>query len=636
MNSLNSIKARKSFASYSLILLIIFMAFSCGPSDPNTVHIDPDNKTHRDLGEVTRLKAQAGKKSIILHAGSQFGLGSHEIKVKGGDSFKSTLFLTHGASDFNLSASSSWGTYYMNSFIEQADQDWQEVNLFLQVPDSIKNGSLTFYLHYFGQDTIFADNHTITRNPSINFQEELPDYIYFPLTVALLKELNIFLEIPTAKEFREKITLPICKKVFSHYGVPFEDYLKYLENKPINRDALGNYLTNKRQHTLNLTQSPIYEGIAGYSDQIIYTSGERVKIITTVNYPYRASLFKLKPGYQEEEIEDLGMQSSGEFSFSTLDREEGFYGVRLTTRKDTFKIPLIVNDHELGEVIILAPVTTWHAYNDYDGKSFYRNKIDSLPVYHLSTNRPLVSVDFDSVWLGHDFYILQNIYRYFDEHYHVKIYPDYYLQAYPELFEPSKTIVVAQHCEYFSPEMFSQLEQLKKTRNIISMGGNQCYYKITWNADFTIIENRKDETLHHNTMMIGGLWRSNFTTESRLWGVAYTDAGYASYHPYQLEEANHWILPNLEDLEKGIVFGSKGIDGRGLSGDETDKMDSSSPAGTVLIAKGLNSDGGGGEIVLIERDNAATLSTGSIASGSGLYVDDLFTKIVANFMHKYH
>ena len=66
----------------------------------------------------------------------------------------------------------------------------------------------------------------------------------------------------------------------------------------------------------------------------------------------------------------------------------------------------------------------------------------------------------------------------------------------------------------------------------------------------------------------------------------------------------------------------------GASGHETDKITSNSPAGTVLLAKGLNPDDGGAEMV--HHDTAsggAVFSVGSIIWPASLMVDDGVSQI---------
>ena len=89
------------------------------------------------------------------------------------------------------------------------------------------------------------------------------------------------------------------------------------------------------------------------------------------------------------------------------------------------------------------------------------------------------------------------------------------------------------------------------------------------------------------------------------------------------------------NVKQGDEFGKKGLDGRGISGDELDFINPFSPQDVVLLAKGINNNNNGGDFVIIENKQSAILSTSSIASGSGLGIDTVFTKMISNFMEKY-
>ena len=74
----------------------------------------------------------------------------------------------------------------------------------------------------------------------------------------------------------------------------------------------------------------------------------------------------------------------------------------------------------------------------------------------------------------------------------------------------------------------------------------------------------------------------------------------------------------------------------GASGHETDKMSANSPANTMLLAKGLNPDDGGAEIVYHETDSGgAVFSVGSISYPSALPVDTNIQIITRNVLNRF-
>ena len=74
----------------------------------------------------------------------------------------------------------------------------------------------------------------------------------------------------------------------------------------------------------------------------------------------------------------------------------------------------------------------------------------------------------------------------------------------------------------------------------------------------------------------------------------------------------------------------------GASGHETDKMTASSPKNAVLLAKGLNPDEGGAEIVYHQTQSGGEVfSVGSISYPSSLPVDENLSRITANVLERF-
>lgn len=74
----------------------------------------------------------------------------------------------------------------------------------------------------------------------------------------------------------------------------------------------------------------------------------------------------------------------------------------------------------------------------------------------------------------------------------------------------------------------------------------------------------------------------------------------------------------------------------GASGHETDKVSRSSPPNVQMLAKGVNPDNGGAEIVLFDTpSNGAVFSVGSIAWNSSILVDDAVARITANVLRTF-
>ena len=93
------------------------------------------------------------------------------------------------------------------------------------------------------------------------------------------------------------------------------------------------------------------------------------------------------------------------------------------------------------------------------------------------------------------------------------------------------------------------------------------------------------------------------------------------------------VLQGL-DSATGDTFGEKSLHQRvpgGASGHETDKMSAHSPAGTKLLARGLNPESGGAEIVHFTCDSGGEVfSVGSICWNASILVDDAVSQITKN------
>ena len=127
-------------------------------------------------------------------------------------------------------------------------------------------------------------------------------------------------------------------------------------------------------------------------------------------------------------------------------------------------------------------------------------------------------------------------------------------------------------------------------------------------------------------------------SEANLLGVVYDDKGIMTAAPYRVIDASHWIFEGT-GLKEGDVFGRKSQHQRipgGASGHETDKISPSSPANTKLLARGMNPDDGGGEIVIHEPSGGgAVFSVGSICWPSSVLVDEDVSKITANVVGRF-
>ena len=108
--------------------------------------------------------------------------------------------------------------------------------------------------------------------------------------------------------------------------------------------------------------------------------------------------------------------------------------------------------------------------------------------------------------------------------------------------------------------------------------------------------------------------------------------------PYEVLEPDHWIFGGT-GLKKGDIFGKKILHqryGDGASGHETDKITPSSPRNIQLLAKGLNVDEGGAQMVFFETPNGgAVFSVGSITYSTGLLCDEETSRMTKNVLGRF-
>ena len=91
--------------------------------------------------------------------------------------------------------------------------------------------------------------------------------------------------------------------------------------------------------------------------------------------------------------------------------------------------------------------------------------------------------------------------------------------------------------------------------------------------------------------------------------------------------------------DPGDVFGTASLDRRavgGASGHETDKLTASAPANMRLLAKGMNPDDGGADMVYFDTPSGgAVFSVGSISYTCSVIVDDAISVITGNVLRRF-
>jgi N,N-dimethylformamidase len=208
-----------------------------------------------------------------------------------------------------------------------------------------------------------------------------------------------------------------------------------------------------------------------------------------------------------------------------------------------------------------------------------------------------------------------------------------------------KVLIISTHPEYWSAEMYYRLKNwvFERGGRLMYLGGNGLNCEIEFLDDHRVVyQNTKWSHSEPQYAPDGSEYESRFgkrqESEANLLGVVFTFAGIMTGAPYQVKDVSHWCFEGT-GLNNGDTFGEKSLHERipgGASGHETDKISSQSPSNVQLLAKGLNPDEGGAEIVIHEPSGGgAVFSVGSICWPSSVLVDESVSKITENVIRRF-
>lgn len=367
----------------------------------------------------------------------------------------------------------------------------------------------------------------------------------------------------------------------------------------------------------------------------------------------------------------------------------GLYYIRARTPSGrAFSWPWIVAPATpQSPVAVLASTNTWNAYNNFGGRSNYINA-DHLPA------RPTVNArqDLDryhdltpfSTWKAKDDEFLPLSFDRPEPNNHMfddgevtdpvqgrvqcgqapaewRLYGwleregfSYDLYAEAQLHDGTlnlsayKVLILAVHPEYWSREMYLKVKSwvFQQGGRLMYLGGNGLNCEVVFQPDGSLRCLSHLRSLHgemggysdDGTIEYESRMHRTLESEANLLGVVCTSAGIMTAAPYQVLEPEHWIFEGTA-LRKGDLFGQNTLHERvpgGASGHETDKRSASSPANTLLLAKGTNPDEGGSEITYHEPcSGGAVFSVGSITWVSALFCDSAVSTITRNVLQRF-
>ncbi|TLS35587.1 N,N-dimethylformamidase beta subunit family domain-containing protein [Pseudalkalibacillus caeni] len=291
------------------------------------------------------------------------------------------------------------------------------------------------------------------------------------------------------------------------------------------------------------------------------------------------------------------------------------------------------------KIAVLANIFTWEAYNSWGGGSFYGYKIDDgtgrrfAEILNLHRPNPRINPYVDSIHLpfAEKFllsWLEKNGYAY-------DVISEYDLHHQPAILQQYDTLALNSHSEYWTGNMYDGFVSfLNKGGNVLNLAANNIYWKAVLKGDQ--IEVRKDKQNHTLVNERGGLWRDLGRPESRYLGVAYNYLGYGTYTPYKVQNPNHWVFKNT-GLKTGDLIGEVGVNGRGAAGGETDKITPYTPENFQRLAKGLNPDLGGSDMIYYDTPNGGgVFSVSSLTFTGTLETDREISQIVKNVLNHFN
>lgn len=357
-------------------------------------------------------------------------------------------------------------------------------------------------------------------------------------------------------------------------------------------------------------------------------------------------------------------------------------------RGEFFSFPWVVAPAvPSAQVAVLASTNTWNAYNNFGGRSNYVNAagLPPTPVVNARLELPRYTDGAFSEWgaaLDDAFPPLSFERPEPDNCVPAGAYPtdpiagrlasslapaewrllawlereghryDYYAEA--QLHDGTldldayRVLILSVHPEYWTRRMFERVRDwADRGGRLMYLGGNgincevelptpdtmRCKTHLRAEGGSLGMRDPADPTRFYESR-----FHRTVAPEASLLGVVTTETGIMTAAPYRALRADHWVFAGT-GLQNGAIFGTASLHERcsgGASGHETDKLSEHAPPGAVVLAKGLNPDNGGAEIVYHERPGGgAVFAAGSITYVSSLLVDAAISRITLNVLNRF-
>ena len=206
-----------------------------------------------------------------------------------------------------------------------------------------------------------------------------------------------------------------------------------------------------------------------------------------------------------------------------------------------------------------------------------------------------------------------------------------------------KVLILSTHPEYWSKNMYFRLKSwvFEQGGRLMYLGGNGLNCEVEFVDEYTLVVHNGSDGGGFGVLKKLGFesrFHQRHESEANLLGVVCSETGIMTGAPYRVVDASHWIFEGT-GLQDGGIFGEHSLHMRcpgGASGHETDKISKFSPRHVKLLAKGLNPDNGGAEMVYyLTESGGQVFSVGSISYPSSLLVDEKVSKITTNVLKRF-
>jgi hypothetical protein len=337
-----------------------------------------------------------------------------------------------------------------------------------------------------------------------------------------------------------------------------------------------------------------------------------------------------------------------------------------------FSFPLVAAPaRPRAAVAVLASTNTWNAYNAFGGRSNYLLAAQMIdrPVVNSLTDLPRYRLPDYGEWRSADEFAPLSFDRPEPAN-HVPegvactdpiegrqachlapaewrllgwleargcdydLYADHQLHTGLLDLDAYRVLILSVHPEYWSEEMYRAVKPwvFERGGRLMYLGGNGLNCKVEF-----LDGGRTMRCLNQWPPGCESRFHHQVESEASLLGVVYSDPGAMTVAAYEVLAADHWAFAGT-GLGPGDLFGIRTLHeryGDGASGHETDKVSASSPKNVQVLARGLNPDRGGAEMVYFETPGGgAVFSAGSITYASALLCDLPTSLITANVLSR--